>query len=172
MNIPELGDLTFDENYSCYGSEPLSLPVLNGARCRILVEGYEEDSVAEEFHEAIANFLSASNLVLKALEPQLCKYYLDIKHSIEPEENFPYIPSASKIWKHIYFGEESIITRRHNGDKCIYISLSGNCDWEPEHGLQIVFKNGSTVNKLGPYDGHLTNSDAYADSSLENIIYL
>ena len=46
-----------------------------------------------------------------------------------------------------------------------------NCDWEEEHGLQIVFKNGLTINKIGPYDGHCTNSDAYDDESLEDIIY-
>ena len=44
-------------------------------------------------------------------------------------------------------------------------------EWEPEHGLQFVLKNGETVIKVGPYDGHLTHSDADADDSLENIIY-
>jgi hypothetical protein len=24
---------------------------------------------------------------------------------------------------------------------------------------------------VGPYDGHLTNSDAFADSTLENVVY-
>lgn len=39
----------------------------------------------------------------------------------------------------------------------------------PKEGL--VLKNGLKVNKLGGYDGHLTNSDAFADDSLENTIY-
>jgi len=35
-----------------------------------------------------------------------------------------------------------------------------------------VFKNGLKVNKIGPYDGHLTNSDANARNDLEDAIYL
>ncbi len=46
----------------------------------------------------------------------------------------------------------------------------GSCDWEREHGLQIVFKQGLFVNKVGAFDGHLTNSDAYANEELENVI--
>jgi hypothetical protein len=42
---------------------------------------------------------------------------------------------------------------------------------EPEHGLQVVFQNGLRVNKVGPYDGHLTNSDAYGDDNLEQAVY-
>ena len=53
----------------------------------------------------------------------------------------------------------------------VYISLGCNCDWEQEHGLQIVLKDGLRVTKVGSFDGHLTNSDAYDDASLENVIY-
>ena len=41
----------------------------------------------------------------------------------------------------------------------------------PEYDLQIVFKNGLRVNKVGPYDGHVTNADAYADDSLEDVVF-
>jgi hypothetical protein len=64
-----------------------------------------------------------------------------------------------------------MVSRRAYGDKGVYVSIECNCDWEPEHGLQIVLKNGSEVTKVGPYDGHLTNSDAYADSTLEGVVY-
>jgi Transposase DDE domain len=37
-------------------------------------------------------------------------------------------------------------------------------------GLQIVFKDGLCVSKVGPYDGHLTNSDAYANDEFEDVI--
>lgn len=35
----------------------------------------------------------------------------------------------------------------------------------------IVFKDSCQVCKVGPYDGHVTNSDAYADDALEDVIY-
>lgn len=171
MEIPGLGECKFDDRYECYGSEIISLPVLNGANCRVLVENYDEDPIVEEIHEAIANFLTASNSVLKAAESHIFKYYLDVRENIDPEDDFPSISSPSEIWQFIQLGGEAIVGRRPYGDKGIYVSLECNCDWEPEHGLQIVFKNGSIVNKVGPYDGHLTNSDASANSALENVIY-
>jgi hypothetical protein len=65
-----------------------------------------------------------------------------------------------------------MVTRREHGDEGVYVSLNCECDWEEEHGLQIVFKNGLKINKVGPYDGHLTNSDAYGDESLEETVYV
>ena len=62
-------------------------------------------------------------------------------------------------------------TRRPHGDELVYISLACSCEWEQEHGLQIVFKQGLYINKVGPYNGHLTNSDAYGNDKLENVIY-
>ena len=172
MNIPGLGDCSFDELYGCYSSVPLSLPVLDGAKCRILLESYEEDPVREEFQEAINNFLVAPNSVLSNAAPHIFKYYQEIKSYCEPsDKEFPVIGSPHEVWRHIQFGAQAIVSRRPYGDRGIYVSLECNCSWEPEHGLQIIFKNGAAVNKVGPYDGHLTNSDAYADSALENVIY-
>jgi len=37
----------------------------------------------------------------------------------------------------------------------VYFSIEGNCDWEEEHGLQLVFRDGTEVTKVGQYDGHL-----------------
>lgn len=172
MNIPGLGETKFDNGYGCYSSEQISIPVLKGVKCRILVEGYEEDTEKEDFHVAIANFLSIPHAVLVASESCIFRYYQAVSsYWASRNEEFVSIKSPSDIWKHIQLGTEAIVSRRPYGDHGIYVSLECNCDWEPEHGLQIVFKDGATVNKVGPYDGHLTNSDAFADKSLENVIY-
>lgn len=166
MEIPGLGAVTRENDLNWLYSGPIAVPVLGGKACRIVVEGYDEDPKKAEFHAAIANFLAAGPEVLQAAEPHLFAYYQDFRHD-QPEE----ILSPSGVWKHIRLGEEPIVTRRNHGDQGVYVSLESNCDWEPEHGLQIVFKNGLVVNKVGPFDGHLTNSDACADDSLEDVIY-
>jgi Domain of unknown function (DUF6985) len=76
-----------------------------------------------------------------------------------------------KIWEHVQVGDEPMVTRSAYGDQRVYISFECSRDWEPEHGLQIVFKEGRIVNKVGPYDGHLTNAAAFADDKLENVVY-
>ena len=52
-----------------------------------------------------------------------------------------------------------------------YVSVECECDWEPEHGLQIVFRDGRTVTKVGPYNGHLTNNSAYGRQDLDDVVY-
>ncbi len=153
-------------------SEPISVPVLGNKLCRVVLEGYAEDENKGDFHAAIANFLSLDDSVLKAAAPHVFQYYKDCNaHWSLEDEQFLNLTSPDDVWAHVRLGDEPMVSRRSYGHKGIYISLECGCDWEEEHGLQIVFKNGSKINKVGPYDGHLTNSDAYADDSLEDVIY-
>src|SRR5262245_9449856 len=170
MEIAGIGKVTKDSKFDWYYSEPISVPVLGGKTCRIIVQGYDEDQHREEYHAAIANFLSIAPSVLTDAEPHIFLYFQNIKDEFD-DEDIVEIKSPSEVWRHISLGSEPMVTRRAYGDKGIYVSLECNCDWEPEHGLQIVFKDGLRVNKVGPYDGHLTNSDAYAKDSLEDVIY-
>jgi len=172
MQIPGLGTVTKDSKFDWYYSKPMRVPVLGDKKRRVVVEGYDEDRNKDEFHAAIAHFLSLDSSALKHAEPHVFQYYKDSRENQDPDdEEFPSIKSPGDVWPHVRFGDEPTVMRRANGDKGIYISLECGCDWEAEHGLQIVFKNGLKVNKVGPYDGHLTNSDAYADSRLEDVIY-
>lgn len=172
MEIPHLGTVTKDQQFGCYYSLSIPIPVLGGIECQIVLEDYDEDEAKEDFHTTILNFLSASPDVLKAAEPHLFRYYQYCNADFDPtEEGYLEIPTPEGVWRHIQFGTEPVVTRRAYGDKGVYVSLECNCDWEQEHGLQIVFKNGLSVNKVGPYDGHLTNSDAYAQDELEDVVY-
>ena len=172
MNIPEIGTVTKDDEFDWYYSEPIAIPVLGGTDCRVVIEGYDDDPNKEDFHTAISNFLSADQSVLRDAEPYIYQYYERCKDYYDPEDDeYVNIKSASDVWQHVRLGNEPMFTRRAYGDNGIYVSLECGCDWEQEHGLQIVFKNGIKVNKVGAYDGHVTNSDAYADDSLENVIF-
>ncbi len=172
MDIPGLGAVKKDPQLHWYRSKPILVPVLGRKKRRIVVAGYDDDPKPGEFHVAIANFLSITPVVLKEAEPYVFQYYEATKANWGPDDReFVRIASASLVFRHVRLGNEPMVTRRAYGDKGIYVSLECGCDWEEEHGLQIVFKNGLKVNKVGPYDGHLTNSDAYASKKLENVIY-
>ena len=175
MEIPGIGTVTKSKLYRWYCSQPVPVPVLGGKPCTFIVEGYDSDQNKDDFHTAIANFLRIGRSVLNEAAPHLFQYYQDCKEGMEYDDDDDdeqvEISTPDDVWRFVHLGNEPMVTRRHHGDKGIYISLECGCDWEEEHGLQIVFKNGSQINKIGPYDGHLTNSDAYDDPSLENVIY-
>lgn len=172
MNIPCLGDVTKDEQLGWYCSPPIHLPLLKQLDCRIIVEGYDDDDGKAEFHSAIANLLACDFAVLKEAEQHVYRYYKDVNSHRDPsDDEFLSIASPSEVWRHVQFGREPMVTRRAYGDKAVYVSIECECDWEPEHGLQIVLRGGVHVVKVGPYDGHLTNSDACADRRLEDVVY-
>lgn len=172
MDIPGLGRVTKDAEFGWYCSKKLPVPVLGGKMCRILVDHYDGDRNQADYHRAIANFLSADASVLKKAEKHIFRYYEDCNSDLDPdEEGYLVIESPRDVWRHIRLGDKPRVKRRSYGDKGVYVSLECGCAWEHEHGLQIVLKNGLRVNKVGPYDGHLTNSDAYANDKLERVVY-
>jgi hypothetical protein len=170
MEIPGLGAVIKDDEFGWYYSAPVSVPVLGGRPCRILIEGYDDDANKDEFHRAIANFLSIPPSVLIDAQLHVFQYYQDC-NAVCGDDECPAIESPHRVWDYVHFGNEAVVLRRDSADKGIYISLECNCDWEKEHGLQIVLKHGLAVNKVGPYDGHCSNADAYADDRLETVVY-
>jgi hypothetical protein len=170
IEIPLLGQVEKDRFDDWLRSKPIPLPVLGGNEYEFLLEGYKEDDNKEDFHEAIRNFISLDESALKISQDSVFQYYEDMLHHMPGDDWHVEIKTSEEVWKHIQFGMP-IVSRRSHGDKEVYISLECSCDWEREHGLQIVFKKGLYVNKIGPFDGHLTNSDAFADESLEDVVY-
>ncbi len=168
MEVPGLGEVT-QGKLGWYHSKPIPIPMFGGQVCCIVLDGYDEDHHKEDFHIAIANFLAGSPCVLRDANESLFRYYKDFEDWWLDDERQPI--ELADVWCHIQLGTEPTVTRRAYGDNGVYVSVECGCDWEDEHDLQIVLKNGLKVTKLGGYDGHLTNSDAYANDSLEHIIY-
>lgn len=171
--VPKLGELKEDDDFDNWlRSDPVSVSVLGGSEFVFILEDYVSDTEQEQFHQAIENFLSLGELALKKAESEIFQYYKDVNNESEPGDGwYVEIEKPQDVWNHIRFRGRVHVKRRNFRDKLIYIDIECDCDWEQEHGLQIVFKQGLFVNKVGAYDGHLTNSDSYAKDELENVIY-
>ena len=172
IEIPGLGPVVLNREFGWYVSEPTSVPALGAAWRTFILAGYDEDHRKEDFHAAIHNFRTLSKQALIDIEPYLIRYLNDCNQNWNvDDEEYISLQSSADIWNHVRLGTEPEVSRRGYGDTKVYVSLSCGCDWEPEHGLQLVFREGNRICKLGPYDGHLTNADAYAQPELENVIY-
>jgi hypothetical protein len=171
MENPIIGKLTKNQKFDWYESELIKVPCLNNSECKFIFERYEKDLNKIEFDQALTNFLNLSPEVFNKINSDLYHYYID---SIKDYglKNYLKIESSENILNYVHIRAEVMICRRVYGDKGIYITLEGECDWEKEHGLQIVFKSGEYINKIGPFDSHLTNSDAYAREEFEDVIYV
>lgn len=160
------------ELFKAQCGKPLKLSILGGQECRLVADDYEGDKVPQDFHAAVAAFIAAPHSVLLAASEAVYAYYRDINSNFEPtDEEYLEIASPDEVWRHVRLGDEASVERRAGGDRAVYISLTCNCDWAPDQGLQIVFHRGERVNKVGPYDSHLSNADAYGNNRLENVVY-
>ena len=174
MFIPGLGTVTVDPEFGWYRSEPVAVPVLGGGAYRIVVEGYHGDPAPQDFHAAIQSFVTLDRSAVTAAAPHIFAYYRDITDDVVAagdDDWYVEIAGPDEVLDHVRFGTGPVVSRDDHGDRRVYVSLECECDWEPEHGLQIVLRDGRTVTKVGPYDGHLTNANAYDDDSLIGVVY-
>ncbi|MFV2087584.1 DUF6985 domain-containing protein [Micromonospora sp. LOL_021] len=174
VQIPHLGTVTKTAEPGWYRSAPIPVPVLGGGPCRIRVDGYDDDPAQEDFHAAIRNFLALDRSAFAVAAPSIYAYYRDVADDLlaaGDDEWHVEISGPDEVLAHVQLGNEPIVVRDPYDDRRVYVSIGGECAWEPEHGLQIVFRDGARVTKVGPYDGHLTNSAAYADDELDGVVY-
>ena len=169
LSFDETGNFTYDSDDDAHRSRQLTLPML-GRDVTFVLVGFLDDPAPSEFRDVVRNLLSRTRDTLLAVSPDLQEYCTDINQFLDSEDEL-HVENPDDLWNHVSFGGEVYIERRHYGDRKLYATIECGCDWEEEHGLQLVLREGLAVTKLGPYDGHLSNADAYADSSLEHTVY-
>lgn len=175
MNIPPVGDvLPHAEVSEWLISRPHPIKCLVGHVVQFVFDGYLDDPRKIDYQRALQNLLELDSSALTAVAPYVAQYCNEISNLCGDEE-LPQISieQPSDVWRYVQFGSELHVSRRAKGDEedGIYFSLECNCDWKPEHGLVLVVRDGLAFTKAGPYDGHLTNSDAYADPKLKHVIF-
>lgn len=170
MHIEQLGNFTEDELLGWLTRDDMSFPLLGGETGTLILDDYRPED-HQAFVDAVKNFMALTPDCFKLASEHLLAYYKDYEDIYDDLGwSKPLLDTSDDLWNYVTLGN-SPLARFREEDKTVYISLSCSCDWEPEHGLMLVFKNGEYINKLGPYDGHVTNSDAFDKDELENVVY-
>lgn len=162
IEIKSLGKLklhsTFPEDW--FVSEPIAVPFFDGKEFEIKFIDYSpaDENFFIEAEEAIQNFLKLNSSMKFNYTNYVYQDYVDFLEAtdIEPLE----IKERNEIWKYVY-PSDIYVKRRHRRDKDIYVDIHCECEWEEEHGLQLVFRQGLKLTKVSSIDGHLTEADAY-----------
>lgn len=115
-----------------------------------------------EADAAITNFMGLESAYKFELAEHVMSNFKEVASYVGEDS----IPAEMKnvnilsIWNFVY-PTEIFISRRDKGDKDIYLILACECEWEKEHGLQFVFRQGKKITRVSDQDGHLTNADAF-----------
>lgn len=167
MKLGLLGELTRDEHVQEWlVSVPVDVPLF-GVRLRFVVEDMEEDQAPAEFEEAVSRFLRLGPNDRGTATPYVLQTYRRFIAAV-PEGDL-HLDSPERVWTHVRFTEVHL-TRRHRGDRKVYVQATAECDWDVEHGLQLVFREGRKLTRVSSQDGHLTYADACGLPASEDAI--
>lgn len=163
VSIKSLGELKKDKDIDSWlRSKGIKVDFFDGKSLPFIIT-IEKDftqSLLEKIESAVQSFL---NLDSKYREKISGLVYENYKEMLGAADIKPLnVKEKSDIWKYVH-PQEIYISQRNGGDEDedIYIQVACNCDWEEEHGLQLVFKQGRKITRVSEQDGHLTNSDAF-----------
>ena len=162
-----IGRLKQEANFpDWWKSDAIEIPFFDNEKLTITFMDFEPDhdkTFVEEADQALANFLqltSADRNSISDLANKNCQDFLDAVGFDEADETLRQINKQDEIWKFIH-PTEIYLTRRNRRDNDIYVQIACECDWEQEHGLQLVFRQGKQLTRISEQDGHLTEADAY-----------
>ena len=154
-------------------SKPVAIPFLNGKKLKITFTGLDPEDDPDfirEADQALSAFLAKTagdRLAVSDLAYQHCMDFLQAVGYDEADQPLWEIKEKSEIWNFIY-PQDIYLSRRHRRDKDVYLNLTCECEWEQEHGLQFVFRQGSVLTRVSDQDGHLTEADAYGNPDAED----
>ena len=152
-SVKGLGALHRDPSYPAYlCSQPVKVNVLDGELLPFTLEVEEEDvdlaALRGPIEAAVENFLGLSPDSREELTGLVYANYQEVLNDCD----LPPLPMGSKsdIWKYVY--PKAVSVKQHWEEEDIYVIVTGNCEWEPEHGLQLVFRNGDKISSVSAVD--------------------
>lgn len=127
----------------------------DGAMEAVFDSKYTEDEmevlvspkVSEEYVEkCVQHFENLSDELLDKICDALCRYYDDVKEDAEDvfgDLGMPETVTGREILD--YCCPSSLIVDTPPSEKVIGYSVEGGCDWEPEHGFQVIIRGESLL---------------------------
>jgi len=162
-----LGQLTQDDKFlNWWKSKAFAIPFFDNIELTIIFMDFEPDqdtTFLQEADKALTNFFklnSADRNSISDLAYKNCMDFLDAVGFDEADEALSKIKDKNEIWKFIH-PSEIYVTRRPYKEQDVYVFVACECEWEEEHGLQLVFRQGKKLTRISDQDGHLTEADAY-----------
>lgn len=162
MIVEPFGKISKDRYMSdIYHSEPITIKLPVDAT--VVVSLHADNMIELESCGASFRKLASIDMSHKDdLEKHIFEFYTRVKKYETRSHHIVSIASSKDIWKHI--AENSIAIKIQ--DNCVYIQIELDCDWDAEHGMQIVYRDGDQLVRVGENDGNCVADDYYRDEGV------
>ncbi len=158
---PVLGELVRHERYDgLWRSSPLPVPLFDGAPIGFEFEDLSGDGpLPLELSAVVAAFLRLTTADRAAMTLPIWQNYQEILEAAGDDAKVD-AAGPEDIWRFIWPTHGAALRSISAADKNVYVRITCGCGWEPEHGLQLVFRAGCELSRVSEYDGHVTEEDA------------
>lgn len=164
--IPMLRDIAARAAIAFSDTSKITLPYFDNAPALFDVEQdaeqEQDESAQARASAALAAFLRLSVADRDADTRHVYAYCQGFVTSIGAEEDMPMPDNPLDIWQRVM--PEVVVVYPDDGlDQNAYVLVHAACDWEPEHGLQMVWRGGTELVRVSGIDGHVLNSAFQGD---------
>ncbi|HVJ61512.1 MAG TPA: hypothetical protein VM555_02230 [Tahibacter sp.] len=165
-----LGTLQRDEFDDWWISPARPLPFFDDRPLDIRYTGFRPDDDPDfigEADAAVANLLRRTSDDRRGMSQHVyrnCMDFLDAVEADETDSPMRAMASPLDVWRFVHpYGV--YVSRDPHRDRGVYARICCHCDWEPEHGLQLVFDGVGRLIRVSANDGdiHGWNGDGMID---------
>jgi hypothetical protein len=153
MNSKIVGQLNpIDYDPSFFYSQPFPIPYFDNKKLKVGFVAAEHQPYLDGADKSLENFVRLSSIDRTENSDIVHHYYSEaLKYGYTKPLD---IKTTNDIWNFVT-PTEIIIHLDETGD--FYLCVSCECEWEEEHGLQLVFAKGQTLTRASGHDGHFTD---------------
>lgn len=140
--------------------DEVDIPFFNNEKMPVSFTDFnpnEDHSFIEEADELLRNFLAQDNshrLTVSAYVYQNCMDFLDAIGYDDADDAMWKMKQPEEVWQFVKC-TGLYVSREPYEDKGVYLQLLCDCDWEQEHGLQLVYNKQGKLVRVSAQDGHV-----------------
>jgi hypothetical protein len=163
IELPLIGKLRqvsgFDEWWT---RESVQIPYFNEPLPVTVMDFHPQDpkqrlrfSKVSEALSAFLNLGEVDRMRASELVYENCKEFIDAVGVDAWNQQMADLHDPKMIWQFVH-PREVLISYSEERD-AVFVVLSCECDWEDEHGLQLLYRDGKILVRVSQQDGHYTD---------------
>lgn len=146
MDIEYLGELKESGPFDgVWLSSEVEIPYFGGKKFFFELE-LQDNLLDEDFLSAIRNFFHLTEKDKSEAKQYLFENYQEcVGYWSEDDVSIVKIENEQQVWDFLHPDKIGLF----RGDNSVYVVIFAECDWDSEHGLQIVYREGKTLTGVG-----------------------
>ena len=109
----------------------------------IEVERDEENALEPQQRQALRSLFALGSDALEQAAPAVVQNYEVFREASDDDEQTPPLDKPVDVWQQVQL--DHIFVPRHYEARHAYFLLYATCDWDPEHGLEVRFRDGYAI---------------------------